>query len=828
MGTLTTIAEIRAVDRLSGPLAAMASRVGSIHGRFKRAGDAMSNAAGRAAASTGIVGYGLANVVRQASEANDALAAMGMATLFDNMREDPTAAVTKTLAQMEIASGKVEEMSEGLGVTPGKIARISKALKQAGTDVAILDDAARAVGLAIMADPDADIEAVAKYSKGVLGLAKSYDKLGKSTEVDFVKNAVGGAAAVGLATPWGAGEFIKAKSDQMALSFATGLSSEQQDAFLGSAAAANQQPDVASTTMRSNIQRILSPTPMQMAAWRDSGLKRSQFVNSGSMDTTRTLQALRNMGMGRLDAKELRSIERDLSAAKLSGVADTDEFATKMQNRLGKMLGLDMSMEENVAKSAEMWTEAATAGGMKVDLEGFFRAIAAKGEQGAALLPALLERQRASTNLAFLSAFIPDEAGRLTFDEMLAISKSGAAGMEAGLEYYMKSSNTVGKRLDAAWELMNFRLANSPVMLSGLQHLNAAMGLVNRTAKEHPELANYAAGLGMMALAVPPLRLLGASAKWAGLGMAGLVGAVSRASALPFAAGAAGLAKYAKGAGDAALKAVMLGQSFKGLQMMSKAGGFGAGLLGFLGKVARFAGPLGIVAGGLAVFQNWDNISGFFGEIGKSQEFADAAAALDRLGKAAAPIGQAIQDAFKWLTSLLGIDSAGSLFMQGATGLLATFTTVANGITAAINAAKGAKDWLDQLGGGDAAVPPGEPVGMPKGMSRGGLIPSAAPDPWANPTIATEAPPQIDIGPSISAAFQPIQQTGDELSGSAQGLNGAASALNAAASSISAAAGRLQTPTIINSGGVTTTGGAPKAGAPAPRTSNGPQHNGKG
>lgn len=192
-------------------------------------------------------------------------------------------------------------------------------LEKSGIPAEHLAAASEQLQLIKLTDPKAAVEDIAKYQAAVIGLARAYDMLDGKTEQEYLKFASGSAAAVAARTPLSTGTFIQAKSRFMPLAAATGMPLEQQDAMLGVLAARNIQADPASTTLRSNITRILSPTVMQMKSWEANGLNRADFISSGNMDPTRTMQFLRAGTGGRLAGKDLAAVERQLMVARKDG-----------------------------------------------------------------------------------------------------------------------------------------------------------------------------------------------------------------------------------------------------------------------------------------------------------------------------------------------------------------------------------------------------------------------------------------------------------------------------------------------------------------------------
>ncbi|MGE3918941.1 MAG: phage tail tape measure protein, partial [Hyphomicrobiaceae bacterium] len=716
MATLVTTAVIRAYDMLTGPLNAMAGNIRRANSQIAAAGATARSSTGgfnRFATGVGLTALSIGGLVQSAKETSDALQGIGYAKLFDPI-EQGGGSVKGAISEIEKATATVVRLADELKAPPKDIAKTQEALAKAGLETKLLAEASKNIQIAKFTDPGASVETLAAYTNGVLGLAKAYNLLDGATEEQFIKRALGSAAAVAARTPLSTGSFIQSKSAAQGIMSAAGLRLEEQDALLGVLAARNISPDVAATTIRSDIATVLSPTPQRMKSWAASGLKRGDYMTGGASDPTRIIQSLRMQAAGRLDAKELKALDADIMKASKQGELLSDEFQNHIIARMGKMMGMDMRQEANLDAVREMWAEAATKGGVKIDFVKLLRDVAALEQEqtgrGAAILGQIFEQKRHSTNLALMTGFLADDKTKQKlFDDLVQASKEGASKMDQVLELHMKSQASTIRRIEAAWELFTFRLSSSPAMVSFLDMLNDGLGALS---KANPALLDFGVRLATLGLlAIPALAAargigaIGAVAIGAALGLGRLV-------ALPFAAAAAGL----RSLGMAAAFLSLTGGAM-GLRLAGAAAG-AAGLMNVLGRVAGIVAPIaGLVAmGGLAaVFANAD-------AIGKTEGWANFL-------KSGSELGASFEAVARSVANLFGFDPKGSALVAGVSALLdllagvVSFTAkalalLAEGIAKQKEGAKGT------FGGGEAAPGIGETeTGPVQGSSEPTVLP---------------------------------------------------------------------------------------------------------
>lgn len=752
MAELVTRAVITAHDRLTGPLGAMASRVRAINGQLAGGMRAVGDA-GRRASSTVTAGglFGLAYALSSAKEFEKRMFGIGVATIPDAMGRGENAVKAAGDAMKYARDGAIG-LSKELGQSMGTVGEIMESGVKGGMPVQRIEDFGRAIGLLRLTDPDASAETLAGWGVAIDAL---YEKTAKASGMpwgEWFKKQADIAAVAAAETQLSTGTFIEGMRQFQALHAAVGVPNNVSAALLASGVKAGQNAIEVGQTLKSNALRVLVPTLPNLRAWNAAGLNRSDYLTGEQFinDPMKVAGAISQLSGGAITGKNKTRIQQALLAAQQKGVKASDPVLFEQLTRMvAKGMGLDLRNEENRERITDILGTAMFSG-KEVDMERLYKDIVEK-KVDPAKVAQMFEGRRVATNMAILSQL---EGG--FYDQTKGkFAASDGKTLEDTQKVFDESWYGKIVRMEAALSRLNVRLMTSPAITAFVEGLSNTIEMLDGVNPRIIELGAQALLLGLAA--GPILRLV--SGVWSlGKGMLLAAGATGKVAGFMGRLMGGGFATVGK-----SLK--WLGVGFGALAMR---GGAMAGMLGVLGKgigiLGRFATPLGWITTGVwaayEAWKNWDTIRGY----------AD--------------------DAIKSIAKFFGFEIKGSPIGDSIDWLMGKLQPLVDLIQSAIDKFS----QLTGIGKGGETKPrgPDDPIGMPKGMSRGGLIPQAMTEPSGPAVVEADRGSLAAMGAAIADAVR------SALANVTVNVNGA---------------------------GVTaaTRGGAT---APAPRTQNGGQHNG--
>lgn len=795
MADLVTRAIIVGHDRLTGPFGRMAAGVNAIQGRFAHGARRIGNAAGAMGLGTAGAAYGLTALLRSAEQFNQNIFGVGVASLPEALGADGNVDLSKPLAEMAAVEDAAMGMSRELGMSATTIASISETLKKAGLDTGKLDDVTRAAATLSKTDLETPANSMADFLHTLTVIQKQKPGEGFG---DFIRRQSDMVYAAAATTKLSVGSMMDGMRQFQTIGAGMGMQTEEMLALLMGGAQRGFGASELGTALKSDMVRAVKPSAEGQAVLNRilnaQGKNLSDFAQLEAIDPTRAAgNLLRSQGL--TAQKGLRSeLVRRLQAAQEGGYTMSDGNIDEITNMLAKKRGVTDAEGIQGIRNSVMNSIGAPSGGFKfVDL---LRSLV-EGNATDADMAAVFEGRQLARNKAFTDLF-KTEGGRASeYDQMVQmLRRQNGQGLDAVNTLWSKSKLGNVKAMQAAIERLGLVIANS----SGLQSfVNWIENVADKASKANPALVDMALRAVMLGAIASPLINTARGLFAIGSGAALAAASVGRMAALPFgklgaALAALGVANFGKGriAGSPLARALVP-------------------VAGVLGTIARFAGPLALVGAAVATFQNWDSIVAGFNQLGNMEGMQSAAAAMERLSNAVAPLGTALSNAYSSLLSLLGVDSAGSVLLSGLDKLIAAFGWVTDKIAAAIEKFN---EWtglttVKAAGGstkGDDALQNGwDGKNITKPINRAGAIIEGrkSQDDWQ--------PPTIDLSP--------IQGAAGNIEGAAENLSSAVSGLNSLPDRI---AGAIRGITINVPGGVASGG----ASAPRPRTENGGTHNG--
>ena len=740
MAELVTRAVITAHDRLTGPLGAMANRVRAINGQLAGGARAVGDASRRASSTVTAGGiFGLGFALSAAKDFEKRMFGIGVATIPDAMGKGENA-VRAASGAMGIARDGAIDLSKELGQSMGTLGEIMESGVKGGMPVQRVEDFARAIGLLRLTDPDASAESLAGWGVAIDAL---YEKTAKASGVpwgEWFKKQADIAAVAAAETQLSTGTFIEGMRQFQALHAAIGIPNNVSAALLASGVKAGQNPIEVGQTLKSNALRVMVPTLPNLRAWSAAGLNRSdylvgeQFIN----DPMKVAGSIAQLSGGAIAGKNKTAIQQALLKAQQGGVKASDpELFEQLTRMVAKGMGLDLGIEENRERITDILGTAMFSG-REVDMEKLYKDIVAK-KVDPAKVAQMFEGRRVATNMAILSQL---EGGFYDTTKGKFAASDGKT-LEDTQKVFDESWYGKMVRMEAALSRLNVRLMTSPGITAFVEGLSGAIETLDSVS---PRIVEFGANALLIGMAAGPLGRVASVFKMVGSFMGRLMGG-------SFAALGSSMKWLATGFGALAMR-----------------GGSLAGMFGVLGKgigiLGRFATPLGWITTGVwaayEAWKNWDTIKGY----------AD--------------------DAIKSIAKLFGFEITGSPIANSIDWLMGKLQPLVDMIQSAI-------DKFSQLtgigkGGEDKLAGPkrNDHIGMPDGMSRGGLIPQAMTEPSGPAVVEADRGSLAAMGSAIADAVR------SALANVHINVNGAGVA-------------------------TATRGGA---SAPAPRTQNGGQHNG--
>lgn len=738
MAELVTRAVITAHDRLTGPLGAMAKRVRAINGQLAGGARAVGDASRRASSTVTAGGiFGLGFALSAAKDFEKRMFGIGVATIPDAMGKGENA-VRAASSAMGIARDGAIDLSKELGQSMGTVGEIMESGVKGGMPVQRIEDFSRAIGLLRLTDPDASAETLAGWGVAIDAL---YEKTAKASGMpwgEWFKKQADIAAVAAAETQLSTGTFIEGMRQFQALHAAVGIPNNVSAALLASGVKAGQNAIEVGQTLKSNALRVMVPTLPNLRAWNAAGLNRSDYLKGEQFinDPMKVAGAISQLSGGAITGKNKTRIQQELLAAQQKGVKASDPVLFEQLTRMvAKGMGLDLRNEENRERITDILGTAMFSG-KEVDMERLYKDIVEK-KVDPAKVAQMFEGRRVATNMAILSQL---EGG--FYDQTKGkFAASDGKTLEDTQKVFDESWYGKIVRMEAALSRLNVRLMTSPGITSFVEGLSGSIEMLDSVS---PRIIEFGANAVLLGMAAGPLMRLSSALKMVGSFMGRLLGG-------SFAAFGKSMKWLATGFGALAMR-----------------GGAMAGMFGVLGKgigiLGRFATPLGWITTGVwaayEAWKNWDTIRGY----------AD--------------------DAIKSIAKFFGFEIKGSPIGDSIDWLMGKLQPLVDLIQSAI-------DKFSQLtgigkGGEEKPRGPDDPVGMPKGMSRGGLIPQAMTEPSGPAVVEADRGSLAAMGAAIADAVR------SALAGITVNVNG-------------------QTNLSGRNG---------LAAAPAPRTQNGGQHNG--
>lgn len=747
MAELVTRAVITAHDRLTGPLGAMAKRVRAINGQLAGGARAVGDASRRASSTVTAGGiFGLGFALSAAKDFEKRMFGIGVATIPDAMGKGENA-VRAASSAMGIARDGAIDLSKELGQSMGTVGEIMESGVKGGMPVQRIEDFSRAIGLLRLTDPDASAETLAGWGVAIDAL---YERTAKASGMpwgEWFKKQADIAAVAAAETQLSTGTFIEGMRQFQALHAAIGVPNNVSAALLASGVKAGQNSIEVGQTLKSNALRVMVPTLPNLRAWNAAGLNRSDYLTGEQFinDPMKVAGAISQLSGGAITGKNKTRIQQALLAAQQKGVKASDPVLFEQLTRMvAKGMGLDLRNEENRERITDILGTAMFSG-REVDMERLYKDIVEK-KVDPAKVAQMFEGRRVATNMAILSQL---EGG--FYDQTKGkFAASDGKTLEDTQKVFDESWYGKIVRMEAAISRLNVRLMTSPGITAFVEGLS---GTIEKLDALSPRVIEFGANALLLGLAAGPLMRLASGIGSIALGMK-MAGTFM---------------KRLMGGGFAAL-----GNSMKwlatGFGALAMRGGSMAGLFGVLGKgigiIGRFATPLGWITTGVCAayeaWKNWDTIKGY----------AD--------------------DAIKSIAKFFGFEIKGSPIGDSIDWLMGKLQPLVDMIQSAI-------DKFSELtgigkGGEDKSAGPkrNDHIGMPDGISRGGLIPQAMTEPRGPAVVEADRGSLAAMGSAIADAVR------SALANVNINVNGAGMA-------------------------TATRGGA---SAPAPRTQNGGLHNG--
>jgi hypothetical protein len=425
MGQLVTTATIRAYDQITAPLMAMARRVDGINQRFQQGSSRTSAAMSRIGAAGAASVFGIGLLTNRIAEFEERIFGLGSATIADNMGTG-TDAVAAASEEMARARQSAMDLSRELGQMPTKAAEAFESVKKAGVAQQYVADVARSIGLVQLTDKEAKTDALAEWAAAIDKIYAAQMKLAGQDPSLYFRRAADAAAVAAAKTSLATGTFREGvRQFESLTATSAGITPQQNAALLGAAKLSSDMSHIElGQTAKSMLLRTLVPTAQNVEAFAALGLNRADFIEGGGTGSaSRAVFQLAAMTQGRLRGKERMAFLNEIDRAFTKGFADDDArnaWIAKMETRLGKVMGLDVTQDQNRERVTSMFQSALTSGG-KVNFTGLLTALAPLYEKSSGQVARAFEQRRINLIGGLLSAFQAKEGGS-EYDKLLESS----------------------------------------------------------------------------------------------------------------------------------------------------------------------------------------------------------------------------------------------------------------------------------------------------------------------------------------------------------------------------------------------------------------------
>lgn len=337
MTTLNVQAVITAVDRLTGPLAAMGGRLQGMQNRFNSAATAaQSFATGSAMAAAGLIAattsgqYDLDKALRDFQVVGTATAKQRreMGSLADQI------AVKLGMPQLEIIQGATELLQAGLNVED---------LTQRGADgVSMLQNIGEAAKVAG--------GSIAEMSKDLVILAKAFELPWATSpdRMESMKRLQGLAIVAPRLSPDSPTEHVRALAEFGAVAAQLGMTPEESSALQNVLSSAGFTGSRGGMALKTILQRLVNPTPGAQAQMTAAGFNYGKIfdTNLSGLTSDQLIQAL---GMGGVHAERARgAIDSHLRKGVAAGDGlDILRWRAELEDKISTSLGLKKGDAQN-------------------------------------------------------------------------------------------------------------------------------------------------------------------------------------------------------------------------------------------------------------------------------------------------------------------------------------------------------------------------------------------------------------------------------------------------------------------------------------------------
>jgi len=820
MAELVTTAVIRASDRLTGPLQAIASKVRGVQGNFAAGAAHAAHAGNKMMAGLAGAGFGIGMVLNKAEEFNKSIFGVGVASVTDAMDAAGKVDLQVPLGDMEKIQTASMGMSQKLRMSATTIANIGETFAKAGMKSDKLVDAMETTATLSKTDFETPAAKMAEFMTTLSMIHKPIEGEGFG---DFMRRQGDMVLAAAAETQMSVGGVMEGLKQFQTIGAGMGMKSEEMLALLMGGARRGFNPSELGTALKSDLVRTLKPTAGGAGALalllERVGKNRSDYFKAGAEAPERAISSLRRSVIGGISPAIAKQLKTEMMKAQQEGYGASDGFINRVTGLIAQSKG--MNDMDSLGKLGNVVRGAMTS--PKDGNYDFIRMLDDLVKAGAtdAQLAEIFEGRQLARNKSFIEMFRVDEADRRKgikseFEQtMQLLQRMKGQGLDTVEQLWSKSAFGNQKAMSAAFEGMMIRLANSPAIqnfVNMLERMTMSLQTVN------PELLKVGLGVAGFVMLAGPVTSAATALMFFGKAAGAALLASGRLFAIPFIAAAA------------RMNAAALGLTMLGAAGVTGAAGLGvaasglARLLVWTGRLAKFATIAGLAWAAFELFQNPEKFTSFFAKIGSGESMTAFTASLSELWSSTKGFAEGLDKALAALLQMFGIDAKGSMLGTSLTWILDLLTSIV----------QQASDVMKFLTFDRKTGPGKDPTitGLP-GEVRGGseervpwfgffskiLAPALMDALGSKPTYGplqpnSEFPPPFPL----SDAGEVLAPPAASLSSAGEGLGSSAAALQNAASALQSAADRLQTPNVTVSGGG---GGGVKATAPALNGTNG-------
>jgi TP901 family phage tail tape measure protein len=333
MTTLNVQAVITAVDRLTGPLAAMGARVQGLQNRFSSAAASAGSFGMAAGMAAGGLIYALTAGQKELDAALRNFQVVGNATDKQRLQMRGMANDLGThlgMPQLELIQGATEMLQAGLGVDD-----LFAKGKDGTTLLQSMGEAAKVAG-----------QPIAEMATDLVTLARSFNMPWGNPEdrAKAMKDLMGLAIVAPRLSPDTPVEHVRALKEFGPIASQLGMSPQEASAIQSVLSASGFKGQLGGMGMKSILQRMLNPTTAAQAQMSLSGFNYGAAFNNnlGTLNPEELIKSLETQG---LDAGAARqTITQGIANAAAQGSKlDLLQFKAKFSKEVAKALGVTKS-----------------------------------------------------------------------------------------------------------------------------------------------------------------------------------------------------------------------------------------------------------------------------------------------------------------------------------------------------------------------------------------------------------------------------------------------------------------------------------------------------